>query len=103
MKKEERLSAIEIALKNEKTEREFYLKNAERTKNPLGKAMFKQIADDELEHYERLKDLTRGKERIGAAEIRAFIDGLDVGEDVKDRMRALTPHNYTGIDLIARG
>jgi len=53
--------------------------------------------------YERLKDLTRGKERIGAAEIRAFIDGLDVGEDVKDRMRALTPHNYTGIDLIARG
>jgi rubrerythrin len=38
-------------------EHEFYLKNAERTKNPLGKAMFKQIGDDELEHYERLKQL----------------------------------------------
>ena len=46
-----------MALNNEMREREFYLKNAERTKNPLGKAMFKQIAADEVEHYERLKEL----------------------------------------------
>jgi rubrerythrin len=65
MKKEERLSAIEIALKNEMTEREFYLKNAKRTKNPLGKAMFKQIADDELEHYERLKELHKAWQKQG--------------------------------------
>lgn len=51
---EERLNALEIALKNEMTERDFYLKNAERTSNPLGKAMFTQIAAEELEHYERL-------------------------------------------------
>ncbi len=65
MKKEERLSAIEIALKNEMTEREFYLKNAKRTKNPLGKAMFQQIADDELEHYERLKELHQAWQKQG--------------------------------------
>jgi adenylosuccinate lyase len=53
--------------------------------------------------YERLKDLTRGRDRIGAAEIHAFIDALDVQAEVKARMRALTPHNYTGIDLLARG
>lgn len=40
-------------------EREFYLKNARRTKNPLGKKMFQQIGDDELEHYERLKQLNQ--------------------------------------------
>ncbi len=57
MDEKERLKAIEVALNNEMTEREFYLKNAERTSNPLGKAMFKQIADEELEHYERLKEL----------------------------------------------
>jgi rubrerythrin len=57
MKDKERLNALELALNNEKREREFYLKNAERTKNPLGKAMFQQIADEELEHYERLKEL----------------------------------------------
>ena len=52
-----RLNALEVALNNEMREREFYLKNAQRTKNPVGKAMFQQIGDDELEHYERLKQL----------------------------------------------
>jgi rubrerythrin len=51
------LNALEVALRNEMKEREFYLKNAERTKNPLGRAMFQQIADEELEHFERLKGL----------------------------------------------
>jgi rubrerythrin len=54
---EERLDALEIALKNEMTERAFYLKNAARTSNPLGKAMFLQIAEEELEHYQRLSEL----------------------------------------------
>ncbi|MBM4276722.1 MAG: hypothetical protein FJ130_02430 [Deltaproteobacteria bacterium] len=57
MNEKDRLNALEVALKNEMVERGFYLKNAERTKNPLGKAMFKQIGDEELEHYERLKQL----------------------------------------------
>ena len=54
---EERLNALEIALKNEMNERNFYLKNAERTSNQLGKAMFLQIAEEELEHYQRLSEL----------------------------------------------
>lgn len=54
---EERLNALDIALKNEMNEHHFYLKNAERTANPVGKAMFAQIAAEELEHYERLKEL----------------------------------------------
>jgi rubrerythrin len=53
----ERLNALEVALNNEVQEREFYLKNAARTKNPLGKLMFEKIGDEELEHYERLKEL----------------------------------------------
>jgi rubrerythrin len=57
MDKKERLNALEVALNNEMREREFYLKNAERTKDSLGKKMFQQIGDDELEHYERLKQL----------------------------------------------
>ncbi|MDX9751155.1 MAG: adenylosuccinate lyase [Flavobacteriales bacterium] len=46
--------------------------------------------------YEALKELTRGKERIGQAEIAAFIDGLDVSAELKARMKALTPATYTG-------
>ena len=57
MDAKERLSALEVALNNEMRERAFYLKNAKRTSNPVGKAMFQRIGDDELEHYERLKQL----------------------------------------------
>ena len=57
MDEKERLNALEVALNNEMREREFYLKHAKRTKNPLGKKMFQQIGDDELEHYERLEQL----------------------------------------------
>jgi rubrerythrin len=57
MDEKDRLSALEVALNNETREREFYVKHAGRTKNALGKAMFKQIGDDELEHYHRLKEL----------------------------------------------
>ena len=56
-KEKDRLNALEVALNNETREREFYIKNAKRTKNALGKKMFRQIGDDELEHYERLKQL----------------------------------------------
>jgi len=52
-----RVSALKFALDNELNEREFYLAHARRTKNLAGKNMFKQIADEEKEHYEMLKKL----------------------------------------------
>ena len=57
MIEKERLNALEVALSNELQEREFYLKHAQRTKNPLGKAMFQQIGSEELEHYKKLQEL----------------------------------------------
>ena len=65
MEEKKRLHAIDVALNNELKERDFYLKNAERTVNALGKAMFQQIADEELEHYERLKQLHEAWEKEG--------------------------------------
>jgi rubrerythrin len=52
-----RMNALKFALENEQKERDFYLANARRTKNLAGKNMFKQIADEEKEHYEVLKKL----------------------------------------------
>jgi adenylosuccinate lyase len=46
--------------------------------------------------YAMLKELTRGK-RVGAAELRAFVDGLDIGSDAKARLAALTPAGYIGL------
>ncbi len=47
--------------------------------------------------YEALKDLTRTNEGITEDSVRQFIDTLDVTESVKERLRAITPHNYTGV------
>jgi adenylosuccinate lyase len=52
--------------------------------------------------YEKLKDLTRGKERITQQDITAFIDTLDVSNDVRRQLKALSPRNYTGVDLLGR-
>ena len=47
--------------------------------------------------YEALKALTRTNAAITAESIRGFIDQLEVSESVKEELRAITPHNYTGI------
>ncbi|MBN2807993.1 MAG: ferritin family protein [Deltaproteobacteria bacterium] len=53
----ERINALETALNNEMKEHEFYQQQAAKSSNPVGKAMFLEIAKEELEHYERLKQL----------------------------------------------
>jgi adenylosuccinate lyase len=45
--------------------------------------------------YEKLKQLTRG-EIIDAETIAAFIDSLEIPEEAKARLRALTPATYLG-------
>ncbi|MEX0731328.1 MAG: adenylosuccinate lyase [Aquisalimonadaceae bacterium] len=47
------------------------------------------------EPYEKLKALTRGK-RVDAERMRAFIDSLDLPDEVRARLRELTPGGYTG-------
>ena len=46
--------------------------------------------------YEQLKALTRGKSGITKETLRQFIAGLSIPEAEKDRLLALTPHNYIG-------
>lgn len=47
--------------------------------------------------YEALKALTRTNEGITAESISNFIDALQVSDAVKAELKAITPHNYTGI------
>jgi adenylosuccinate lyase len=46
--------------------------------------------------YERLKELTRGK-RLTADDMREFIGGLGLPDDVAARLAELTPATYTGL------
>ena len=47
--------------------------------------------------YEALKALTHTNEGITAESISNFIDTLQVSDAVKTELKAITPHNYTGI------
>jgi adenylosuccinate lyase len=50
--------------------------------------------------YEALKGLTRKNEKVTQQTVHAFIDTLNVDAAMKERLKAITPSNYTGIQLI---
>ena len=47
--------------------------------------------------YETLKALTRTNAHITKDSIKEFIETLDVSEEIKQRMRQITPQNYIGV------
>jgi adenylosuccinate lyase len=47
--------------------------------------------------YEALKALTRTNNAITAESISDFIEGLDVSDTVKNELKKITPHTYTGV------
>ena len=47
--------------------------------------------------YEALKALTRTNQTITESSIKDFIETLNVGDEVKNELRAITPHNYIGM------
>jgi len=47
--------------------------------------------------YEALKSLTRKNEVITESTIQAFIESLDISENIKAELRVITPFNYTGL------
>jgi len=49
--------------------------------------------------YEALKDLTRTNTHITAATIAEFVENLNVNEEVKAELKAISPANYTGVQL----
>ncbi len=105
MKDKERLNALEVALNNEQREREFYLKHAKRTSNPLGKAMFQQIADEELEHYERLKELHAkwDKEETWPETIPLKVNETivkDILKDIVDKVDKMPPGDKDDLEAI---
>lgn len=50
--------------------------------------------------YEALKELTRRNEKVNAETISAFVETLDISEELKSELKAITPSNYTGVQLV---
>lgn len=51
--------------------------------------------------YEALRDLTRTNAVIDRNSLHAFIDTLNVSAKVREELKAITPFNYTGIQLVS--
>ena len=47
--------------------------------------------------YQALKEFSRGKVIITRKTMNKYIEGLNVSEKVKNELKKITPHNYTGI------
>ena len=47
--------------------------------------------------YEALKALTRTNKKMTEETIHEFVRGLDVSDEVKAELMAITPSNYTGV------
>jgi adenylosuccinate lyase len=55
------------------------------------------------EPYERLKEMTRGRE-VTAEDVRSFVEGLDLPAEAAKRLMELSPASYTGLaaELVER-
>lgn len=49
--------------------------------------------------YEKLKELTRKNEKMNRESIAAFIQTLDINDELKSELLKISPHNYTGVRL----
>ena len=47
--------------------------------------------------YEALKELTRGNNAITKTSMHQFINGLKISATLKKELKAVSPHNYTGV------
>ncbi len=50
--------------------------------------------------YEALKGLTRKNEAVTKTTVHSFVDNLDVSDTLKIELKAISPMNYTGIQLV---
>ena len=51
--------------------------------------------------YEMLKGLTRTNTGINKESIQAFIESLNISDDLKAELKQITPQNFTGINLVS--
>lgn len=83
----EMVKTLEIALGNERQERDFYLTQSKKTENAFGKTMFARIADDEDEHYRRLKKIHQ--ELVQSGTWPETVPGVMGGTDIMETLRSI--------------
>lgn len=89
----EDIKAVRVAIEAEREAYQNYSKAAKRTKNPRGKDMFQQLAEFEMNHYQKLKALLKSLEEHGE-----WI--LYEGTNLKRKKIPLKPEKISGQDQL---
>ena len=100
----DRISSIEFAIKNEQTEKEYYLNEANRTKNPVAKRLFETLAADEEEHKTRLQGLHEKLIADGAwpNDVSVEVAGTNIKKDLEKVVRDKgSSQDYDADDITA--
>ena len=76
----DRIPSIELAMKNEKSEMEYYQRQADRSTNEVVKKLFETLAGDEREHMHRIRHLHEKLTAEGAwpADLPIKVDGTNI-------------------------
>jgi rubrerythrin len=85
MKKEEKMDALEMAMKMEKDAIAFYTEAEKKTKYPAGKKMFQSITQDEKRHLEMISQIIKGLQ-ITHKDVSPMKTVKSVFETMKDEM-----------------
>ena len=81
-------------------ERDFYLKQSEKSADPLGKKMFATLAEEEEEHYKYLVELHNELKSAGKwpEEISVVINETNVGKVLDELVDRVNPSNIATAD-----
>ena len=104
----DRMSSIELAIKNESTEMAFYLNEARRSENPVAKALFETLAEDEKEHMTRLTSLHEKLVADGSwpSEVPIEVNNTNIGEVLRGIGRdkdSFSKHDDNDIAALKKG
>jgi rubrerythrin len=99
----DRMSSIELAIRNETAEMEYYLAEARRSRNPVTRRLFETLAADEQEHMTRLRALHGKLTATGSwpADVTIEIAGTNVRQVLEDLGRNLESAAHDDDDIAA--
>ncbi len=99
----DRMASMELAINNEREEMAFYNNESARSKNPVAKALFKTLAEEEQEHMTRISALHKKLVADGSwpVEVALEVSGTNVKKILSDFRRELTSTQAHDDDDIA--
>jgi rubrerythrin len=99
----DRMSSIELAIRNEIAEMEFYLGEARRSSNPVAMRLFETLAEDEREHMTRLRALHGRLVSSGSwpGDVAIEVAGTDIGKVLDGLGRAAGEAAHDDDDIAA--